>query len=50
MGNVRRLKKVLGKSVCMAKTGISFEGCDVLLAIDSPIESDKKARRLRIVM
>ena len=50
MGNKRRIAKTLNKSVCMAKTGITFEGCEVVLALDSPLEAKDKAKRFRIFM
>ncbi len=50
MSNQRSLRKKLNKSVCMAKTGITFEGCVVALAVDNPAEAEEKARRFRIMM
>ena len=38
------------KGICMAKTGITFEGCQVALAIDNPVEAEEKARRFRVMM
>ncbi len=49
MGNTRRIRKAM-KGICMAKTGITFEGCQVALAIDNPAEAEEKARRFRVMM
>ena len=49
MGNTRRIRKAM-KGVCMAKTGITFEGCEVALAVDDPVEAEVKARRFRVMM
>ncbi len=53
MGNIRRLRKKLNKSVCLAKTGLVFGDSEVLLAVDNPIDGKVKAeafRRQTIVM
>ena len=34
----------------MAKTGIKFEGCEVVLAVADPIGAVEKARRFRMMM
>ncbi len=49
MSNQRSIRKKLKKSVCMVKTGITFEGCQVVLAVD-PAEAEEKARRFRVMM
>ncbi len=53
MGNTRRIRKALNKSVCLAKTGLVFGGSEVLLAVDNPIDGKVKAeafRRQTIIM
>ncbi len=48
MGISRKIKKNM--TPCMVKTGITFEGCGVVLAVDSPFGAEEKARRFRIFM
>ena len=43
MGQRRRALKNLTKSACVVKTGIQFEGHDVLIAVDSPLGNEKIA-------
>ncbi len=47
MGGRRRALKNLAKSVCMVKTGISFEGHDVLIAVDNPAAGKTIKSRFR---
>lgn len=47
MGGIHRIKKSLNKNICMAKTGITFEGCEVMLIIGNPMEAEKKAGRFK---
>ena len=47
MGNTRRIKKILNKSVCMVKTGVTFAGSEVVLAVDDPVSGKVKADAFR---
>ncbi len=49
MGGVRRIRKQLNKT-CMIKTGLSFEGHDIILAVANPVEGGKAAPRFRSYM
>lgn len=47
MGNLRKIRKDLNKSICLAKTGLVFGGSKVCLIVDDPIEGKVKAEAYR---
>ena len=47
MGQRKRALKNLSKNVCMVKTGLQFEGHDILMAVDDLYSSQGVAPRFR---
>ena len=50
MGNTRRIAKKLNKSICIAKTGVIFQDCPVLLAVSDPVSGQGKAEKFKQYM
>jgi len=47
MGGVRRIRKNMNRSICLVKTGLNFEGSDIMLAVDNPLTGKAVALRFR---
>lgn len=50
MGNIRRIKKQIGKPVQLADTGMVFNNCPVLLGVPNGVGGGNLVRKFQIFM